>query len=240
MSKHFRTEIDGLKKKLLSLSAVVEESVRQAVRAVQERSTALAQQVIESDYQIDLTEVEVEEDCLKILALYQPVAGDLRFIVAVLKINNDLERIGDLAVNIAERAAFLAMKEPVDIPFDFPGMAEKAQAMLRKSLDALVNLDPALAREVCIADDEVDEINRAMYKQVKDGIRRHLSDLTSLIHLLNISCHLERIADLATNIAEDVIYMVEGQIIRHRTEDYSSDSPRGTGPEGPSRENEFS
>ncbi len=165
-------------------------------------------------------EVDVEEECLKLLALYQSVAADLRFIVSVLKINNDLERIGDLAVNVAERARFLAFQDDINIPFDFPGMAEKIQWMLRKSIDSLISMDSALARDVCAADDQVDAINRQMCDQVKRGIIAHPEWLDSLIHRLCVSRHLERIADLATNIAEDVAYLVEGEIARHSAEDY--------------------
>lgn len=216
MSMHFQKEIQNLKRKILSLSALVEESVRQAVISVRERDGNLAWKVIDGDIEIDHREVDIEEECLKILALYQPVAIDLRFIVAVLKINNDLERIGDLAVNIAERSTFLAVQERKVIPFDFTGMAEKVQSMLRKSLDALVNMNPSLAREVFICDDEVDAIHRNMYQQVKDRIRSHPEELDSLIHFLGISRNLERIADHATNLAEDVVYMADGEIVRHK------------------------
>lgn len=220
MSVHMKREIDKLKSKLLSLCRVVEESFLQAVKSIKEQNANLAKKVIKADIKIDHMEVDVEEECLKILALYQPVAIDLRFIITALKMNNDLERIGDLAVNIAERSQFLAAQPKIDVPFDFDRMAEKTQLMLRKSLDALVNMDCKLAHEVCAADDEVDTINRKMYNQVKDSIRSHPEWLESLIHLLSVSRDLERIADHTTNIAEDVIYMVEGEIVRHRTEDY--------------------
>jgi phosphate transport system protein len=222
MTVHFQRELGRLKKRVLSLSALVEQRVHQAVKSVEERDGQLAQQVIDGDDQIDHEEVEIEEDCLKILALHQPVAVDLRFIVAVLKINNDLERIGDLAVNIAERAAYLATSDTPELLFDFPGMAAKGQAMLRHSLEALVNLDPRLAWQVCANDDEVDAINRQMYDQVKREIRNRPEYLEPLVHLLSISRLIERMADQATNIAEDVIYMVEGEIVRHRTEDYGA------------------
>ena len=221
MPKHLQREIGKLKKNILHLGTVVEESLQKAVKALQRRDDVLARSVIETDPDIDEMEVRVEEECLKVLALHQPVAIDLRFIVAVLKINSDLERIGDLAVNVAERAIFLASREPVDIPFDFAGMAWKAQAMLKKSLDALVNLDVDLARKVRAADDDVDAMNRQMYRQVEQGIREHPDRLESLIQLLSASRHLERVADHATNIAEDVIYMLEGEIVRHKTEEYT-------------------
>ena len=220
MAFHFQREIEKLKHKLLSVSTLAEESVYFAVKSVVERDSVLAQQVIDSDLEIDRLEVEVEEDCLKILALYQPVAVDLRFIVAVLKINDNLERIGDLAVNVAERAVYLAPIKQAKIPINLTEMADKAKKMLKNSLDALVNRDVSLARKVCAADDEVDEINRIMYDQVKEGITNGKEDVNVLLHLFSISRHVERIADLATNIAEDAIYMVEGEIVRHRTEDY--------------------
>ena len=220
MSVHFQREIGQLKKQALSLSALVEEAVWLAVRAVQERDPALAERVIAGDRAIDEREVQVEEECLKLLALYQPVASDLRFLVSVLKLNSDLERIGDLAVNIAERARFLMEQPPVNTPFDFVGMAEKTQQMLRLALDALVNVDPHRARDVCAMDDEVDAINRAMYGQVQQGIRADPSRVDVFITLLSISRHLERIADHATNIAEDVLYMFEGRVVRHHVAEY--------------------
>ncbi len=222
MSEHLNREIDNLKKELLTLCSVVEESLWQAVRSIKNRDVKLAEKVIASDIEIDQMEVKVEEDCLKILALHQPVAIDLRFIITALKINNDLERIGDLSVNIAERSQFLSTCNSVGILLDYGPMAEKTQAMLKKSLDALVNMNCELAYQVCEADDEVDAINRQMYDQVKQQIKQNPEDIESLIHLLSVSRHLERIADHATNIAEDVIYMVKGEIVRHKTEDYRS------------------
>ncbi len=215
MSTHLRREIERLKRQLLNLSAVVESSVQKAVRSISERDDKLARQVMDADTEIDQMEVDVEEDCLKILALHQPVATDLRFIIVVLKINNDLERIGDLSVNIAERAIYLANKEKVEIPFDFPKMSALTQSMLHRSLDALVNMDRALANAVCAADDELDKINRDMYTKVKNGIRNNPEQIDSLINLLAVSRQLERIGDHCTNIAEDVIYMIEGTIVRH-------------------------
>jgi phosphate transport system protein len=169
-------------------------------------------------------EVELEEECLKVLALNQPVAGDLRFIVSIMKINNDLERVGDLTVNIAERAKFLSTRERPDIPLDFLQMTKKTQAMLRRSLDALMNRNAEAAHEVLLADDEIDAINREMYVKIQEEIHKKPAQMESLIHLLSCSRHLERIADLATNIAEDIIYMIEGAIVRHSSEEYSSDS----------------
>jgi len=220
MAKHLQREIENLKKKLLALGAKVETSVRDATLSIEKLDADLAQKIIDNDINIDNTEVEIEEDCLKILALHQPVAVDLRFIVAVLKINNDLERIGDLAVNIAERAVFLAGQPKVNISIDLVDMAHNAQSMLKKSIDALINHDAQLAHKVCVSDDIVDQMNRQMYLKVQEAILENPEQITPLIHLLSASRHLERIADHTTNIAEDVIYMIEGQIVRHRTEEY--------------------
>ena len=222
MTVHMKREIDRLKQMLMSLCEVVEESLRQAVEAIKTRDEALAKTVIAGDIEIDQMEVDVEEECLKILALYQPVAIDLRFIITALKINNDLERIGDLAVNLAERGTFLAGQQREDVTLDFDAMTEKTKSMVHRSLEALVNMDSKLAYEVCAADDEVDQINHQMFLIVQDEIRAHPEQSESLIHLLSASRHLERVADHATNIAEDVIYMIEGRIVRHKAEDFKT------------------
>ena len=220
MSAHLTREIEHLKTDLLTLCAMVEDSLWQAVKSIKSRDLGLAERVIHADIEIDLMEVKVEENCLKILALHQPVAIDLRFIITALKINSDLERIGDLAVNIAEHSQFLSSQKPTGMLFDFETMAEKTQAMVKKSLDALINIDSELAIDVCQADDEVDAINRQMYDQVKGQISQSPDTVETSLHLLSVSRHLERIADHATNIAEDVIYMVKGEIVRHKTETY--------------------
>jgi phosphate transport system protein len=217
MTLHLSREIEKLKNMLSTLSAHVEESVQRAVASVLDRDVPLAESVIAFDPQIDQMEVDVEEECLKILALHQPVAADLRFIVASLKLNNDLERIGDLAVNIAELGRNLAVRERVDIPYDLRGMVGIVRGMLRDSLDALMGTDAGLARDVRMRDDSVDAINRQMYPDVQAAIRANPEHIESLIRLLRVSHNLERIADHATNIAEDVIYMVEGGIVRHRS-----------------------
>jgi len=224
MSVHLLKEIEKLKKLIIAESTVAEESVTLAVSAIENRDAGQARQVIKMDNEIDQLEVNLEEEGLKILALHQPVAIDLRFIVAVLKINNDLERIGDLSVNIAERAMFLASRPPLDIPFDFKAMTANVRMMLAHSLDALVKMDTGMAKDVCASDDIVDEINRKMYAQVHEGIKKHPSRFECLIHFLLVSRHLERIADLATNIAEDVIYMIDGNIVRHKVKDYARTS----------------
>lgn len=220
MGKHLQRDIENLKRKLLAVGARVEASVKDAALSIEQQDAELARKVIDQDIEIDDLEVEVEEECLKILALHQPVAIDLRFIVAVLKINNDLERIADLAVNVAERAQFLSNQPRLNIAGYLIDMAYAAKTMLKNSLDALVNFDEKLAVEVCASDDEVDAMNRQMYLKVQEAIVKKPDQIQSLIHLLSASRHLERIADHTTNIAEDVIYMVEGKIIRHKTEEY--------------------
>ena len=221
MAHHLQREIDRLKKNILALGAMVEESVDLAVKSIEDRDAKLAQRVLNTDNDIDQTEVDLEEDCLKVLALHQPVAIDLRFIIAVLKINSDLERIGDLACNIAERALVISQYPQATVPYDLQGLVDKTKWMLRSSLDSLVNLDAALARTVRASDNLVDDINREMYDLVKAAIRQRPNDLDILIPYLTVSRNLERIADHATNIAEDVIYMIEGVIARHRSPEYS-------------------
>ncbi len=215
MTQHLQREIEHLKRKLLGLSALVEESVYKATKAVAERDTALAYSVIESDDNVDMQEVEVEEECLKVLALHQPVATDLRFIVSVLKINNDLERIGDLAVNIAWRAESLAKMKKIQISLPLDELSSRVKGMLRKSLESLINLDVMIAREVCGSDDYVDDLNREIHKKIQDEIAKRPEEIEALLYMISVSRNLERIADHATNIAEDVIYFVEGDIVRH-------------------------
>lgn len=215
MTKHFVRELEKLKKRILSLGAMVEERVYLAMKAIENNDSELAEKIIHSDYEIDEMEVEVEEDCLKILALYQPVAIDLRFIVAAIKINSDLERIGDQAVNIAQRIQSTAKYTGSSFHFDYTQMADITASMLKQSLDALVNLDIDGAFKVLTIDDEVDDIQSKAYSRIKQAIREHPEEITYLINLYLISRHLERVADHATNIAEEVIYMVEGEIVRH-------------------------
>jgi phosphate transport system protein len=220
MRVRLQRDIDKLNKSILSLGALVEERFRIAVKAIECRDPKLAEKVIEGDAEIDQREVDIEEDCLKILAIHQPVADHLRYIVAVLKMNNDLERIGDLAVNIAQRAELISSLDRVPIPFDYFTMAQRVQEMLEKSLDSMVNRDVALAYEVCAEDDEVDIMKNAMQVQFAEEIRKSQDHVEALIDLFLVSRHLERIADHATNIAEDVIYMITGEIHRHRGQYY--------------------
>jgi len=215
MSVHLQREISQLKKQLFSLCAIVEDQVQMAVRSLLQLDADLAQGVENRDHDIDLQEIEVEEECLKILALHQPVAVDLRLVIAALKINNDLERIGDLAVNIAHKAQSLSEEPYDDIPFDIDGMWRKTQTMLRDALDAMVNMDAALAADVCRRDDEVDDMKRSIRLEVERMIAADPKQTRRLMRLAAASRNLERIADSATNIAEDVIYMIEGRIVRH-------------------------
>ncbi len=215
MTSHIARETEKLKRRLLTLSADVEETYLLAVRALEERDEVLAKQVATSDDRIDRQEVDLEEDCLKVLALHQPVANDLRFIISVMKINNDLERIADMAVNIAERALDLTKVESMEIPFEFTAMSQKVYSMVKKSLDSLVNLDLHEAHEVIALDDEVDALHHKSYGMVIEKIRQHPDRIEALISYLVVSRYLERIADLATNIAEDVHYLIEGDIVRH-------------------------
>lgn len=209
-------KIESLSKRVLALGAQVEEHVRLAVKAITTRDPQLAARVIDGDMDIDRAEVDLEEECLEVLALHQPVAIDLRYIVAVMKIDNDLERIGDLAVNIAETAVFIASKERIHPPFDYGPMAEKVRIMLKGSLDAFVNMDENLAFWICAQDDEVDYMKHDIHKKFEEKIRNPGDGLEELVHMFLVSRHLERIADHTTNIAEDVIYMVTGEIHRHR------------------------
>lgn len=219
MSVHLQREIERIKKNLLSLCALVEEQVQSAVRALLARDLEMAKRVEGRDIEVDHREVEVEEDILKALALHQPVASDLRFLVAAMKMNSDLERIGDLAVNIARKAANFASQNSMEIPFDLSGMWQKTQTMLRDSLDALVNLNPILAHNVCARDNEVDRMKHDIRHTAEEMMRSDAQHVPTLLTLLAVSRNLERIADHATNIAEDVIYMAEGRITRHGTGD---------------------
>ncbi len=218
MSKHLERDLENLQKEILTLAASVEEMIYKAIRALQEREVDLARQVIAGDSLIDQQENQVEEECLKLLALHQPVAVDLRRIAAVLKINTDLERMADLAGDIAERALVLARPPFIAIPDDLQRMTDLTTSMVRQSLDAFVNLDSRLARRVCRLDDEVDRYNREIIGEIIDRLRTSPELVEPGMSLFSATRHLERIADHATNIAEDVVYLVEGEIIRHRPE----------------------
>ncbi len=216
MTQFLIRQLDKLKSMILKLGGYVERSLQQAIQAIETRDVELARAVIAQDEQIDLLEVDVEEECLHTLALYQPVASDMRFVLAVIKINTDLERIGDRAAHLAEQAIFLAAEPQTNMElFDFEGSAHRVWSMVKTSLDALVMRDVALAQAVRAADAEVDAAHRKLYRQVEQEIRKNPAQVRRLIDLMNISRQLERIADHAVNIAEDVIFMVTGEIQRH-------------------------
>jgi phosphate transport system protein len=218
MSVHTQTEIEKLKRLVLSLSAIVENRLHTAVKSLHARDAELAYGVIDGDAEIDDAEVEVEEECLKILALYQPVASDLRYIVAVLKITSDLERIGDLAVNIAKKALAFTGQTEFQFPFDLVAISRETESMLRDSLDCLVNLDTDLAQQVCARDAEVNRMKREIRLRAEQEIQANPQQVRLLLKLIGAGRNLERVADLATNIAEDVVYMVDGRIIRHQND----------------------
>jgi phosphate transport system protein len=216
MSVVFMKEIDHLKRQILTLSAQVEESVILAVKALLTRDAELAEQVIRGDFDVDDVEVVVEEEALKIMALYQPVAADLRFLTCVLKINNDLERIGDLATNIAKRAVKICKEPALIMPDELSQSAIRARDMVHGSLNAFVSFDAGPAREVCRADDEVDQFCKQVRRFVEAQITKNPASISGYLDMLLASRNIERIGDHATNIAEDVIYLVEGVIVRHR------------------------
>jgi phosphate transport system protein len=213
--RHFHQELEGLKQTLLAMAALVEDQIRLAMRALVERDAALARDVIEGDRRVNTYDVEVDEKCVELLARHQPAAGDLRFITTAMKIVTDLERIGDQAVNIAQRAIELGQEPQLKPYVDLPRMAEKAQRMVREALDAFVARDPALARRVCAADDEVDALKEQLFRELLTFMLEDPRTIPRAIRLILISRFLERVADHATNIAEMVIYLVGGRLVRH-------------------------
>jgi len=218
MSKHLQRDLENLQRDLLALAASVEEAIHTAARALQIRDAELAQHVIDGDTQIDQEENHVEEECLKMLALHQPVAVDLRRIAAALKINNELERMADLAEDIAERAVHLAGLLVIPMPKGLQEMTDLTTTMVRQSLDAFVNLDTSQARRVCRLDDSVDRYNSEIIAELLALMRKSPDMVEPGMSLFSATRHMERIADHATNIAEDVVYLVEGVIIRHHPE----------------------
>jgi phosphate transport system protein len=216
MAEHLHRELHDLKQQVVYVGSLVEDALDKAIRALATRNAALAREVMDADQEIDRMEVAVEEDCLKILALYQPVAYDLRFVVAVLKINNDLERMGDLARNIAKRVIYLVRFSQWSVSADFREMARVCQQMVKHSLDALVTANSQLARQVRADDDKVDEIRDRISDMISQRIAAEPEQMELLMKLFSIARHLERLADMATHVAEEVIHMVDGAIVRHR------------------------
>lgn len=217
MAIHLVRDLENLKKELLLVGAMVEVATNKAIVALIDRRPDLAEEVIQGDRDVDQREVQVEEECLKVLALHQPVAADLRFVVAVLKVNNDLERVGDLAGNIAARARYFAEHPGVEIQPEINTMAKGTRAMLRDSLNALIALDTKMARDVLRKDEEIDSIHRDLFSGLQEDMCAAPETIPHRVQLLSVSRYLERIADLATNIAEDVIFMVDGDVVRHQS-----------------------
>ncbi len=216
MSLHLHRDLDKLKKEMLRLGNLVESAIDNAFLALNNRENIPVEEVFANEELINEMEVQIEEDCLKILALHQPVAVDLRFIVVVLKVNNDLERMGDIAKNIAERARDLMESDLIpELNKAMLSLPDLVRTMVRNSLDSLVKLDDELARKIIEMDDQVDEINREMYAIVKSLVAERPEIAEPAINLLSTSRNMERIGDLCTNIAEDVIFVVEGKVVRH-------------------------
>jgi phosphate transport system protein len=215
MSAHLQIDLEDLHRDILSMCAKVEDLIHRAVAQLSQPSLADARALTGQDDEIDRWDVQIEDKCLKILALHQPVAIDLRRITTVLKISGELERVADLAVNIVERAVGLLDAPELQIPDKLVDMAHTAVDMLHRSIDAYVTLDSQLARKVCLDDDAVDQANAALIQHLIDQMHLHPDRLDALLHLFSAVRQVERVADHATNIAEDVVYLVEGKIIRH-------------------------
>lgn len=229
MVRFIHREIDRIRKRILSLGALVEDRVRMATRAIEDQDAEAARQIIEMDWEVDELEVEIEEECLKILALHQPVAVDLRFLICAIKINNDLERVGDLAINIGHNVIFMTQYRSENFIFDYAEMADQIEIMLQLSLDALVRLDVDLARLVVQMDHKVDNLQKAAYDQIKKALKAAPEQAGYLLNMLMISRHLERLANHATNIAEEIIYLIDGNIVRHKQNALPSISPKKKG-----------
>ncbi|MDT7043182.1 phosphate signaling complex protein PhoU [Candidatus Nitronereus thalassa] len=215
MQRHFDEELASLKSKILQMGSIVEEQIQEALRALVDRDEALARKVIENDRRVNTLDVEIDEACLELLALYQPAARDLRFITTAMKISTELERMSDLAENICERAIELNEEPQLKPYIDIPRMAEMAMRMVWDALDAFVKWDSALARKVLKNDDAVDELTEQLFRELLSFMIENPNTITRAIRLSFISKYIERIADHATNIGELIVYMVEGRIIRH-------------------------
>lgn len=213
--RHFHEELNGLKQTILAMGALVEDQIRRVMHALLERDDGLAREVIERDQRVNAYDLEIDEKCVELLALHQPTAIDLRLIMTAIKIVTDLERIGDQAVNIAQRALELHTEVQLKPYVDLPRMAEKAQRMVKESLDAFVHRDPELARRVCAADSEVDALKEQIFRELLTFMMQDPKTIPRAMRLILISRFMERIADHATNIAEMVIYMAEGRLVRH-------------------------
>lgn len=215
MSVHFVTEMERLHRDIVSMCSTVEENISEAVRGLQKRNVGLAEELAVRDREVNDLDIRIEEECLKILALYNPVANDLRRVAAVLKITGELERVGDLAVNIAERSASLSPFPDFPLPSRLSEMATESLSMLHSSIDSYVEQDADKAREVCARDDVVDDLNDELIQELRADMVSTPSLVEPGMHLFSVIRHIERVADHATNIAEDVVYLMTGEIIRH-------------------------
>ena len=218
MHTHFQEQLEKLKESLLKMAALVEEAINDSVQSLVKRDSDLVQKTMDLEKRINAMDIEIEEMCLTLLALRQPMAIDLRFITAAMKINTDLERMGDQAVNIAERAVSLNQEPPLKPYIDIPRMAEIVQTMVNDVLDSFVHRDPKLARSVCARDDLVDGLNNQVFRELLTFMISDPGTIQRAVHVMIISRCLERIADHATNIAEDVIFMVDALVIKHRAD----------------------
>lgn len=218
MSENLERQLHLLKHHLLGLATLVEEAIAKACKALVDGDERLAREAVAADNEIDAAEVSVEDECISVLALYQPVARDLRLVVGTLKINSLLERMGDLAKKIAKNARYLRVARDFSPPVDFREMANLARDMVKRSLDALVESNTDLAREVRVMDDQIDDMRRRVDAKVRELIDAEPEQSGPLIRLFAVARHLERLADMATHVAEEVIYIVDGQIVRHQRE----------------------
>jgi len=219
VERHFDQDLKALKEQLLLMGGRTEGIVRKSIESLRRGDASLARQVFEDDRSIDRLEIDVEEGCLRLLALQQPLAGDLRFITAALKISNDLERVGDHAVNIAGSTMRLAGQALLKPLVDIPRMADKAVAMLHESLDAFVQRDAESARRLVRRDDEVDDLNRQVFRELLSYMIEDPSTITRAMELVLVARNLERVADLATNVAEEVVFIAEARIIKHHVDE---------------------
>lgn len=220
MERHFERELEGLKTMLMKMASMAEDNYHHGIRSVLEKDKKLAELVIQTDARVDALEMEIDNAIVDILALQKPVASDLRLIIAAQKINNDLERISDHAVNIAQSAVTLADAPHVTSMMNIPAMAERTRAMLRDALDSFLYLDPEKARAVCKQDDEIDDMNRSNARDVIGLIGAKTIPVEEALDLIRVSRNLERIADLATNIAEEVVFLTQARNIKHHAEEH--------------------
>jgi len=219
MERHFERELDSLKTMLMKMASMAEENFHNAIKALTERNTPLADQVIEADHRVDALELEIDNAVVDILALQKPVASDLRMIIAALKINNDLERISDHAVNIAQSARTLTESSKVNTYLEIPKMTDVTRWMLRDALDSFLHLEPEKARAVLTRDDQIDDLNRSNARQVINWIREKNLPVEEGLDLIRISRNLERVGDLSTNIAEEVVFLTQARVVKHHADE---------------------